>query len=206
MSAGNDRRVRLGHPELLQQPVHLRVGLHVHPGEQHPVFGQEVADPKGVRGVSRADHPQAGEVGRLAQELPAGDERLKDDVAQVRAQVQHAPQRLARNLNHLAAAAGDGADDRRGAGQVGNVAGELALAMDGDPLRLVARIIDDLDLARLHDEELHVAVADGEKRLPVLKRSGHAGRAIAQASDLGLVERRESDGLEVVLGHASASP
>ena len=133
VSAGDHRRVRLGHAELLEQPVHLRVGLHVHPGEQHAVLGQEVADPKGVRGVARADHPQAGEVGRLAQELPPGDERLKNDVAQVRALVQDAPQRLARNLNHLAVAPGDGADDRRGAGQVGDVAGELALAMDGDP-------------------------------------------------------------------------
>src|SRR5262249_828937 len=60
--------------------------------------------------------------------------------------------------------------------------------------------------ARLHDEELEVAVADGEKRLPVLIRPGHGGRATAQPGDLGLVERREGDGLEVVLGHALVFP
>src|SRR5262249_3282751 len=65
-----------------------------------------------------------------------------------------------------------------------------------------ARMIDDLDLARLDDEELEVAVADGEQRLPVRVRPGHGGRAAAQPGDLGLVEGREGDGLEVVFGHA----
>src|SRR5438034_1176674 len=134
-------------------PVRLRVRLHVYPGKEHAVLGQEVADPKGVRGVARADHPQAGEGGRLVQELPAGDERLKDDFAQVRAQVQHAPQALAGNFDHLAVTPGDGADNSRSAGHVRDVASELAFAMDGEPLRLVPRIIDDLDLARLHNEE-----------------------------------------------------
>src|SRR5262252_288611 len=36
--------------ELLQKPVHLRIGLHVHPGEEHAILGQEVADPEGVGG------------------------------------------------------------------------------------------------------------------------------------------------------------
>src|SRR5262245_12845355 len=75
--------------------------------------------------------------------------------------------------------------------------------MDDDPLRFVARIIDDLDLTRLHDEELEVAVADGEKLLPVLERPRDGSRATAQSSDLGLVEGREGDGLEIVFGHAS---
>src|SRR5206468_1926441 len=100
-----------------------------------------------------------GKVRRLAEELPAGDECLKNNVAQVRALVEHAPQRLARDLEHLAAAPGNGADDGFSAGQVRDLAGELALAMDRDPLRLIAGIIDDFDLARLHDEELHVVLA-----------------------------------------------
>jgi hypothetical protein len=37
------------------------------------------------------DNAAPGEVGRLVQKLPAGDEGLKNDVAQVRALVQHAP-------------------------------------------------------------------------------------------------------------------
>ena len=71
-------------PNCLSSSLHLRVGLQVQPGERHPVLGQEVADPEGVLRVARADHAQAREVPRLAQELPPGDERLQDEVAQVR--------------------------------------------------------------------------------------------------------------------------
>ncbi len=205
MAAGDHGRVRLGHAELLEQLVHLRVGLQVHPGEQHPVLGQEVAHPEGVRGVARADDAQPGEAGRLAQELAAGDERLEDDVAQVRALVQHAPQALAGDLDDLAPAPRDGADERRGARQVGDFAGKFARAVNGDPPRLVARRVDDLDLARLDDEEPRVAVADGEQRLPVVKRPADGRRTSGQPGDLRRVERREGDGTEVVFGHASAS-
>src|SRR5262249_9704861 len=107
--------------------------------------------------------------------------------------------------NHLAGAPGDRADNSRGTGQVGDFAGELALAVDGDSPRFVARKIDDLNLTRRHDEELRVAVADGEQRLPVPVRPGHGGRTTAQSSDLGVVERREGDGQEVEFGHASVS-
>ena len=58
---GDDRRVRLGDAELLEQLVHLRIGLQIEPGEQHAILGQEVADAEGVLGVARADHAQAGE-------------------------------------------------------------------------------------------------------------------------------------------------
>src|SRR6266540_4031540 len=61
------------------------VGFHVHPGEQRAVLGQEVAHTEGIGGVTGADHPQADEVRRLAQELPPGDERLQDDLTQDRA-------------------------------------------------------------------------------------------------------------------------
>ena len=67
--------------------------------------------------------------------------------------------RFARDLVHLAVAPGDGADDRRRAGQVRDVAGELARPMHGERLRLVAGEIDDLDLARLDDEKVRVAIA-----------------------------------------------
>ena len=205
MSASNHRRVRLGHPELLQHPIDLRIGLHVHPGEQNAVLGQEVADPKSVRRVARADHPQSREGGRLLQKLPAGDERLKNDVAQIRALVQEAAQGVTRNFNHLTGASGDSADHSRGAGQVGDFAGELALAMDDELFWLVARQVENCDLTRLHDEELHVAVADSEQRLPILKRLGSGGSAAVQSRHLGLVKRREGNGLEAVFGHVSGS-
>ena len=112
MTAGDHGRIGLRHTELFEQPVHLRVRLHVHPGEEHAVLGQEVADSEGIGGVAGPDHPQAGEVWRLMQKLPPGDERLENDVAEGRALVQDLSQSLPRNLVHLAIAPGDGADHR----------------------------------------------------------------------------------------------
>ena len=201
LTAGDHRRIGLGHPELFEQQIDLRVGLHVHPGEEHAVLGQEVADPEGIGGVARADHPQADEVGRLMQKLPPGDERLENDVADVRALVQDLSQSLPRNLVHLAIATGDGANHPRIAGQVRDVAGELALPMDRDCLRFVAGVIDDLDLARLDDEEVEVAVADRKERLPVPIQLKRGAGATGQFGDLGLVERRKGDRLKVVFGH-----
>ena len=58
--------------------------------------------------VARADHAQAREARRLAQKLPPGDERLQDEVAQVRVVVEELPQGIGRHLVDLAVAAGDG--------------------------------------------------------------------------------------------------
>lgn len=41
--------VSLCHVELFKQPVYLRVGFHVDPGEEDPIFTQKVANPEGVR-------------------------------------------------------------------------------------------------------------------------------------------------------------
>ena len=56
-AAGDDRRVSLGHVELLEHLVHFRIGFQVHPGEQHAVLGQEVTYAKGVGRVTRPDYP-----------------------------------------------------------------------------------------------------------------------------------------------------
>ena len=88
---------------------------------------------------------------------------------------------------------------------MGDVAGELARAVDYELFWLVARTVDDFDFTRFDDEELHVAVADNEKRLPILKRLSYGGCAAAQSRHLGLVKRRKSNRLEVVFGHASVS-
>ena len=69
----------------------------------------------------------------------------------------------------------------------------------------LARVVEDLDLARPDDEEFEVAVADCEEGLPVpvQLRSGH--RAMSQLGDLGLVKGREGDGMETVLDCGSAA-
>ena len=84
--------------------------------------------------------------------------------------------------------------------------GELALAMDRDRLRLVARVIDDLDLTRLDDEEFEVTVADRKERLPVPVHLGRGGGALGELANLGFVKRRKRDGLKVVFGHNYSFP
>ncbi len=157
---------------------------------------------KRVLGVARADHAQAGEVPGLAQELPAGDERLQDDVAQVGALVQDLAQGLGRHLVDLAVGPGDGARDGGAAGQLRHVAGELARPVDRDRLRCVAGLVHDLDLAGLDDEELIVPIADLEEFLsgliPLASRRG----APRERRDLGLVEPREGHGLQIVGDHS----
>jgi hypothetical protein len=101
---GDDRSLGRRQPEALQELVHLGVDLQVQPRERHPVGGQEVPDPKRVHGVPRADHAQAGEAARFAKELPAGDERLQDDVGQVRALVQDLAQGVGGDFVDLAIA------------------------------------------------------------------------------------------------------
>jgi hypothetical protein len=74
--------------------------------------------------------------------------------------------------------------------------------MDRDRLRLLAGVIDDLDLTRLDDMEFEVAVADRKQRLPVPIPLGcRAGTATAaELGDLGLVECRKGNGLKIVFG------
>ena len=58
---GDHGCVGLSETELREDLLHLRIGLQVEPGEQHPILGEEIADAKSVLGVARTNHPQAGE-------------------------------------------------------------------------------------------------------------------------------------------------
>ena len=198
MRAGDHRRVGLGHAELLEQPVHLRVGLQIHPGEQHAVLGQEVADAEGVRGVARADHAQAGEIGRLAQQLPAGDERLEDDVAQAGHWFRtcRRPRPRSRTLRN-----------RRGRSPLTTAGVPVRCEMSpvnspcrwtGDRLRRVAGVVDDLDLARLDDEELEQTITDVDEGFTIAISFRGYRCAVRQVGNLVLIEDRKSDGMEGV--------
>jgi hypothetical protein len=148
----------------------------------NPVGGQEIPDTERVQRVPGADHAQAGEASRFAQELPPGDERLQDDVAQVRALVQHLAQSVGGDLVDLAIASRNGADQRLLAGQVVHVAGELPLTVEGDPPRSVPRLVQDLDASGLHDEELEILVADLDQDVPVGIALERRGGALARAA------------------------
>jgi hypothetical protein len=59
-------------------------------------------------------------------------------------------------------------------------------------LRRITGVVDDLDLARLDDKELEVALAGGEERLPVPVQLGRRGGTFSQFGDLGFGKSRES--------------
>ena len=166
MPASDHWRVGLGDPELLEQLIHLRIGLQVQPGEPDPVPCQEIADPERVVRVTRADHTQTGEASRFAQKLLPRDERLEDEVAQVWAPVQDFAEGIGRHRVNFTIGQGDGSDDRRTARELPSFAGEFAGLVNDDDLRRIPGLIADLDLTRLDDEELGVAIAASKERLP----------------------------------------
>src|SRR6185369_12109511 len=72
---------------------------------------------------------------------------------------------------------------------------------DDDGLRRLAGLVDDLDLARLDDEELEVAVSRLEQllavRMPLENRPG----ARTQLGDLSGVQLGECGGVQLVVDH-----
>src|SRR5713226_10470906 len=75
--------------------------------------------------------------------------------------------------------------------------------MGREGLRLVARVIYDFDLARLHNEEVHVSVAHRKKRLPVPEHLRLGMGATCQLTDLRLIKGGECDRQKVVFVHSS---
>src|SRR6267142_6218047 len=86
-----------------------------------------------------------------------------------------------------------------------DVAGELPGPVDRDGLRCLTGFVQDLDLAALHDEELEVTLAASGKRfaIPVLLKRGLG--AASKLDNLGLLERGEGDGAQIILSHVSTS-
>ena len=82
-----------------------------------------------------------------------------------------------------------------------DVARELTRAVGGDGFRRIARIIENLDLARLNDEELEGAIADRDEHLAVRAMSRRNRGAFRQLRDLVIIENREGDGVERMFGH-----
>src|SRR5262249_60591893 len=108
------------------------------------VAGEEGGDAERVGGRVRADHAQAGEAPGVAEELPAGDERPEDDVGEAWVLIQHCAQGRLRHLVHVGRTAGVAADDRRSAGDLGDVAGEIPRFVDGGPVRGVPGLVHDV--------------------------------------------------------------
>jgi hypothetical protein len=87
-----------------------------------------------------------------------------------------------------------------------NIAGEPAGAVDRDGLRDVAGVINDFDLTRLDDMELEVSVADREECFSIPIGFRRDLETLAQFGDLGLIERREGNGLKIMFRHSNSLP
>src|ERR1051325_4514960 len=84
-----------------------------------------------------------------------------------------------------------------------DVAGKLALPMGRDDLGLVAGIVHNFDLARVHDEEAHLPVADAEEGLSVPEELGLGLGAARELTDLRLIECRECNREKILFAHSS---
>src|ERR1700704_3041063 len=165
MRASDDGRVRFTYAKLLKNLMHYRVAFQIQPGKRHQVLRQKIANAKSIARVTRTDHAQTGELARLAHQLPACDERLQDEIAQLRILIQNLTERCLRYSIHFAIRLRDRANQFRATGQMPDVAGEAARAENPDRLRLIAGYIDDVDLTRLHDIEFRIAIARSKQCL-----------------------------------------
>src|SRR6185503_3434279 len=76
-------------------------------------------------------------------------------------------QGVVRNLEDVALAPGDTAEDRRAPRQLGHLAGELPGPEGRDDRRFIARVVEDLDRAGVDDVDVTVALPGFEELLPL---------------------------------------
>ena len=150
-------------PSRLSNARDVRVGFQVKPGERSQILGQEFADPKGILRVARTDDAQAGEITWLAEKLPAGDESLQDNVTQFRVMIEKLPKCIGGQLVNLTVAPGDGFHQRRTAGHLCYFASEFTGLKHRDDMGRIPGLVYNLDLTRLNDKEIAVAIAHPEQ-------------------------------------------
>ncbi len=117
------------------------------------------------------------------------DEGAHEDFAQLAVALHQGEQVIARQLDDLAGLADAVADQARAAREDRDFAGEFAGLMPGDERLAVARLAQDFDRPREHDEERAGRIARLEQDF-----SGASASAVAvrrNAVDLGRREHRE---------------
>jgi hypothetical protein len=123
--------------------------------------------------------------------LPAGNERLQDEIAQLQILIQYLPQRLLRYFIHFAIRSRDAAHHLRVAGQMSDVASEFSCTKDPDRLWFVPGIIDELEFTGFNDEEFRIAIATSKQRLSRLELLRRRTGVTPELCNLLFAQRRE---------------
>ena len=117
--------------EAVEQGLHARIAIHIQVDIRVAVAGQKLLHSVRAPAETRADEHQAAEL--------VGDERgatqeegAHEDVAQLRVGLDHAAERIAVDLEHLAVLAGASPHQALASGQQTGLAGETAAVVHGD--------------------------------------------------------------------------
>lgn len=140
--------------------------LRVDPGVRHLVLVEELADRVDLRVAQRPEHPDADEP-RPLEHLPADLERLDQLVAQVGQLADHPPELLGRHAIRPTCPLRVGRDHRRPIRQHRHVAREVARPVHRDRPGLVARLVDQGELAGLDHVEAVPPLPGAEQGLAV---------------------------------------
>src|SRR5437764_881923 len=123
--------------------------------------------------------------------MPAGDECLQNQIADLGVEIEELLEGVGREFVDFGIAAGVGAGHRRPATDLRQFADERAALVYDDAPRLVARFVNNFDLAREDDVEPRVALAEADQRLAVAIELALGLRALAELGELPVVELRK---------------
>ena len=120
-------------------------------------------------------------------------------VAQVRILVQDFAQGVRRDLVDFAISPGNGGNERRAAGQLPHVAGEVAGAVGPNSLRLLGGFVHNLEFTGLDDVKPGIPVAGLEELLPGSVAPQRCPGAAVQRGQVGFVELGKGDRVQVMV-------
>ena len=111
--------------EPLEKGLHANFFLEIEKRAGHMVAGQEISNTQRVGAVAGANDAESHKIRRRFQELPAGDKRLENHIAEPRVVLKQTLQILIADRVSVTPAPANTAHNGRVAGDVRDVPGEL---------------------------------------------------------------------------------
>ncbi len=195
----DDGQLRRLDVKLLEQGLHLGVGVGVEPEVGQPGPRQELADLQGLWRVARADHPRR-RPGAGDEDIAPRHEGREDLVTQVGLSGDDFAEGVRRHREHLSGLRDACADEHAQTGEQVQLAEEPPAIVGGDDAFVPVRLEQDLHLSREHDVEVVAAVPRSVEVVTGLHLSARAHRL--ERGELGSVEGRKRIDREV--GHRAS--